>query len=372
MPCGCLSAFNMGYIFIKYRVRVAPLKPVAKWQSLGKLLVRFSMAMLTAFIFVVGVGRFWGGIYTGSNFGFGASILLALFQGLVVASICVLIVSRTSMTFGRGMKGGVLWFDLLLAIGASLAVLLHGDRSTFLIIVLAVVASYSEFVKPLKLRTAALAFFGLFVLLGVSGLARHASEGRSIASFYRIAVETGDDSIEYAMKSFSGSVLTAFIATDYVPSNHPYFMGQLKTNSLAGLIPFGRKLFGVRQDIDSDTAMLFTYLVHGKVGRDVAGAGTSVFADIYLEGGYWFTLVCFFMMGCLFKTISEKAKSTDNLLWKVGLICLIAVSCISGRMAILNLLIRQVAYPVMYVGFIAWLIGVRIRASSYVAVHPKM
>ena len=77
-------------------------------------------------------------------------------------------------------------------------------------------------------------------------------------------------------------------------------------------------------------------------------------------------------MGCLFKLISEKAKSTDNMLWKVALICLIAVSCISGRMAILNLLIRQVAYPVAYVAFIAWIIGVRIRASNYVAVHPKM
>lgn len=370
MCAGCLSAFNLGYVVVKFRLRIAPIKPVAKWQTLGKLLVRFSLLMLVSMIFVVGAGRFWGGSYQGSNFGFGASILLSLFQGLVVASICVLMVSRTSLHSGRSSKK-VFWFDLLLALGGSLAILLHGDRSTFLIIILAIVASYSEFVKPVKLRTTALAFVGLFLLLGVSGVARHAAEGRSFASFYRTAIESGDDSIEFAMKGFSGSVLTAFVAADYVPNHHPYFMGQLKTNSIAGLIPFGRKLFGVRQSTETDTAMLFTLLVHGKTGKGVAGAGTSVFADIYLEFGYWATAIIFCFMGGMYKTVSEKSKSTDNLLWKVALICLIGVSCISGRMAILNLAIRQVAYPVAYVAFFAWILGVNCRASRHVAVHPK-
>jgi hypothetical protein len=68
----------------------------------------------------------------------------------------------------------------------------------------------------------------------------------------------------------------------------------------------------------------------------------------------------------LFKLISEKSKSTDDLRWKVASVALVSVLAISGRMQVLDLLIRQVAYPVLYVVAFAWFAGLSVRASRYV------
>ena len=365
MCAGSLAAFNIGYLILPYKLRMEPMKAVMPWQRLGKLLVRISCGLLILFVILVGP-QFLSGRYEGSTFSYLPNIVFQVFQGLILAAIAVLVVSRASYS-GRSKR--IIWLDTFLAVAASVALLLHGDRSTFLIIVLAILTAYSEFIKPIKVQTAALALAAMFVLLGISGLARHAVEGRNLASFYRIGQEKFGDSLENAAVGFSGSVLTAFVAVDHVPGDHRYYMGKQKINAVAGLIPFGRKLFNVQQTTETSSSVLFTYLIQGTTGK-VSGTGTSIFADIYLEGGYGLTLFVFFLFGLLFKHITTKARSTDDLRWKVALVSLVAILSISGRMQIVDLLVRQVAYPVMYMLFFAYVLGVHRRGSRYVMMKP--
>ena len=77
------------------------------------------------------------------------------------------------------------------------------------------------------------------------------------------------------------------------------------------------------------------------------------------------------MFGLLFKLITEKAKSTDDLRWKVALVSLVAILSISGRMQIVDLLVRQVAYPVLYVMFFAFVLGISTKGSRYAMMRPQ-
>ena len=92
--------------------------------------------------------------------------------------------------------------DLALVLLGAFALLLHGDRSLFLVIIVTVVAAVSEFIKPIKLQTGILAVVGLFMLFGISQIARTADD-RSIFAFYDAGRENWDKSFELSARTFA-------------------------------------------------------------------------------------------------------------------------------------------------------------------------
>ena len=358
MCSACLAIFNLGYMMVKPRPRLGPSRLNKGWQSLGRLMTRLSLLGLAGFVIALG-GSFWGGHYTGSSGGGTVgNTLFNIFQGLILASIAVLVISRAPI---KSQSRKVMALDVVLVCIGALALLIHGDRSSFMLMLLAGIAAYSEFVKPFKLSTGIMAFVGLIMLMGIAQVARSKAIGeRSISTFYRVGKETAEDSIEISARTFSGSGLTAFVAVDYVPTYHDYYKGEMKLLQIAGFIPFGRRILGIKQDSRTSTSNLFTLLVQGSE-RNVSGTGTSVFADFYVEGGLPCCLVVFFLFGMLFRWVLEKSRSTNDIRWHVALICLIAVLSISARMLILGLIVRQVIYPMIYTFLIGWLLGIRFR-----------
>ena len=357
MCAASLAAFQCGFCLIRSRVPVSnDYRPatLSAWQLLGKVMTRSSLLLLALFVALIG-SAFLGGNYRGSSFGFLPNVVFLIFQGLIIASVTVMVISRASI---RSNTRKLLALDTVLVLLGAFALLLHGDRSLFLVIIVTFVAAVSEFIKPIKLQTGLLAMVGLFMLFGVSQIARTADD-RSIFGFYDAGREHWDKSFELSAKTFGGSGLCAFVAVDWAPERHDYYWGQLKTNDLAGLVPFGRKLFGVTQSPDTSSSHLFTFLIQGSTGR-VSGCGSSVFGDIYLEVGFWGASIFFLILGVFYRYVTEKARSSRNLLWKVAFIALIAVSSICGRYGITSLLIRHVGYPVIYTAFFAFILGIKL------------
>lgn len=360
MCSASLSCFLFGYTLVKPKQRRAKLQVNRRWRLLGKLMARISLVALAGYVAMMGA-RFWGGYYKGSGGGdLIGNTLFNTFQGLILAAVAVVVISRASLR-SRSKQ----WFavDLFLVAIGAVSLLIHGDRSTFLLILVAVIAAYSEFIRPIRFRTAVLGFVGLFMLLGISQIARTGIGGdRTLYSFFTVSREYADDSFEISAKTFSGSVLTAFVAVDFVPEKHDYYYGRMKLLTLAGIVPFGRSAMGIEQSIDTSTSNLFTYLIQGS-RRGVAGTGTSAFAEFYVEGGFVTCLVGFALMGILFRWITEKSRSSNDIRWHVAYVCLVAVLCISARMMILELLVRQVLYPVIYTIVIAYMLGIRFKAK---------
>ncbi|MCH2181525.1 MAG: hypothetical protein MK108_05920 [Mariniblastus sp.] len=357
MCTACLAAFHCGFCMLRCRLPVTnDYRPstLSGWQRLGKVMTRTSLVLLAVFVALIG-SAFLGGNYSGSSFGFLPNVVFLIFQGLIIASVTVMVLSRASI---RSTTRKLMALDLALVLLGAFALLLHGDRSLFLVIIVTVVAAISEFVKPIKLQTGVLAVIGLFMLFGVSQIARTADD-RSIFAFYDAGRENWDKSFELSARTFGASGLCAFVAVDWAPERHDYYWGQLKTNDLAGLVPFGRKLFGVTQSPDTSSSHLFTFLIQGSTRR-VSGCGSSVFGDIYLEVGFWGACLFFMLLGLFYRFVTEKSRSSRNLLWKVAFIALIAVSAICGRYGITSLLIRHVGYPVIYTAFFAFILGVKL------------
>lgn len=369
MCSACLAVFNLGYLLIKPRKRLGPSEINKGWQQLGRLMTRIALTGLGGFIVILGAG-FWGGHYSGSSGGGStANTLLNIFQGLILASIAVLVISRASI---KSKSRRMMAADFALVGLAAVALLIHGDRSTFMVMLLAFLTAYSEFIRPFKLRTGILAFVGLIMLMGIAQVARSRAVGeRSLASFYKVGKETAGDSIEISAKTFSGSGLTAFVAVDYVPQYHDYYKGQMKILPIAGLVPYGRTLFGIEQNHETSTSNLFTLLIQGP-GKGVAGTGTSVFADFYVDGGLPLCLVVFVFLGVSFRWVVEKSRSTNDIRWHVAFVCLVAVLSISARMMILGLLVRQVVYPVIYTLVIARILGIKFKGvpKSFSSMMP--
>ena len=360
MCASCLAAFHCGYCLIRPNLAIREeyqKSTIQNWQGLGKFMTRFSLGLLLAFIGLIG-SAFLGGHYSGSTFSFLPSVVFLIFQGSIIASITVLVFSRASI---RSKTRRIMAFDLLLVAVGAFALLLHGDRSLFLVMLVACITSISEFIKPIKLSTAVLAVIGLFILFGISQFAR-AGGDRSIYGFYKTGAERWGQSFEVSARTFGSSSLCAYVAVDLVPDKHNYFMGQYKTNDLAGILPFGRKIFGVEQNAETSSSHLFTLLIQGTTSK-VAGAGSSVFGDLYIDFGFVGSAVAFFLLGLLFRFVTEKSRSSRSILWKVGFVALVAVSSICARYGITSLLIRHVAYPVIYTAFFAYLLGVSTKGK---------
>lgn len=360
MCASCLAAFHFGFCLIKTKIAVSQeyrSSTIRNWQGLGKIMTRLSLGLLAGFIALIG-SAFLGGHYSGSTFAFLPSVLFLIFQGSIIASISVLVLSRASI---RSKTRRLMALDLLLVALGALALLIHGDRSLFLVILVACIASISEFIKPIQLRTGILAVIGLFILFGVSQFARSAGD-RTVYGFYKAGAERWGQSFEVSAKTFGASSLCAYVAVDLVPNKHDYFMGQYKTNDIAGLIPFGRKIFGVRQNSDTSSSHLFTLLIQGSNSK-VAGTGSSVFGDMYIDFGFFGTSFVFLLLGLLYRFVTEKARSSRNVLWKVAFVAFVAVSSICARYGITSLLIRHVAYPVIYTAFFAFMLGISTKGK---------
>ncbi len=363
MFTACLCFFLAGYYWLPVR-RLRPLLTVFpvpanlryQWGALGRFLVRCGFGGFAAYLAIVGPSVVFG-VYKGTNvYGLAANIVFQLGQVLTVAGIAVATASKQQL-FLRNQKRqqlfGLGYFDLGL-IGLTIAAIgLHGDRSTLLFLFMGLLIAYNEYSKPISIKT-----------LGVVGVAMVFLMGFIVTM--RSGRETDDRwdplvNINNALVNLGSSSLCGYLAIDYVPRRHDYYYGQMQSLQLAGIVPFGRTLFGMKDSVDNNSATLMTYLVWGRTGKGVAGAGTSLFADLYLDFGFAGASGLMFLLGLFSKWVQNKSRTSLSMFWAVFAVLLFAFLTVVSRYSFTGGVIRFVFYGVAYTTAAAYFLGIKLR-----------
>ncbi|MCH2179376.1 MAG: oligosaccharide repeat unit polymerase [Mariniblastus sp.] len=357
-----VNAFLFGFYFIKTK-RFFPIinsqKPPQAveraWQRLGRLVIRLGFMGFLAFVMIVGPARFFG-VYSGTNnISFVANIFFQLGTVFLMAGMTIAMASRGRI-FKKTRKKrrgafGVGYLDMLLIATTVVAIGVHGDRSTLVTVSGAFIIAYSEFVKPLKLKTLAITSIVFVFFLGF------------ILAFRSAKTESYDfdpaTNINSALNNLGTSAVCGFVAVDYTKDEYSY--GKMQVRQLLGIIPFGRRLFGVRDSIDNSSSLLLTLLIQGKIGKGVSGTGTSVFADLYFDFGFYGACLVFLLVGSLAKIIENKARTSTSIVWQVLLVTLVTFLAVCSRYTFSEGLIRFVLYSGLYVSFFCYVLSIPFR-----------
>lgn len=360
MFASCLCFFLFGFYLLRsveHRPLINRLPiPTAlcqQWGTVGRLLLRCGFLCFAGYVVLVGPEVVFGE-YAGTNIhGFLPNILFQLGMVILVAGVAVVMSSNQSV-FRQDPRHRRMWFglgivDVSLVAITVFAIALHGDRSTLLFILVGILLANNEYRKPLTLRFCGFILVSLLFAFGFIGAFR-ASEGQAGVGML--------DNVNAALVQFGSSALCGFVAVDFVPDQHDYYYGKMQMLGAAGLVPFGRRLFGMTESVDSSSSSLFTLLIQGQTGRGVSGTGTSVFADFYLDFGFLPTAAGFAIIGMVSKYIQNRSRGSISLRWQIAFVCYGAFIATVSRYAFLGGFVRQVLYAVLYASIIAFIYGV--------------
>ena len=365
MYAACLCGFQCGFYLLPLRrVRSRMLTDwvhpglARQWGALGRILIRMGFLAFAGFVMIIGPQIVFG-YYRGTNvYGFVPNIFFQLGQVWTLAGIAISTASHQTMFIRRPGRGRLFGFgrlDVALIAITVVAIGMHGDRSTLLFIFLGFLVAHNEYARPLSLRF--LSLLGLDTIFALGFIVTVRSVGTKFQTYDPL------ENINVALANLGGSSLCGFVAVDYVPDRHDYYYGRMQTLSLAGIMPFGRRLLGMKDSIENSSSMLMTKLIQGFTGKGVAGTGTSVFADFYLDFGFLITLGIFIGIGYLSKYIQNAARCSLSLRWQVALITYVTFIALMSRYTFVGGLIRYVIYGVLYATVVAMFFGIRMVAS---------
>ena len=117
----------------------------------------------------------------------------------------------------------------------------------------------------------------------------------------------------------------------------------------------------MRDSIDNSSSLLLTLLIQGKIGKGVSGTGTSVFADLYFDFGFYGACLVFLLVGTLAKMIENKARTSTSIVWQVLLVSLVTFLAVCSRYTFSEGLIRFVLYSGLYVSFFCYVLSIPFR-----------
>jgi oligosaccharide repeat unit polymerase len=328
----------------------------ANYRKLGKTLLYASFALFCVYVGAVGPEVVFGAYSGTDNKGFLPNVCFQLGQALAACGISISVASDISRNLpGRGNSRSRAW--LLIVIGTlAAAIALHGDRSTFAWIVLTVMVTHSEYIRPIRLRTLAISFFGFMFLMGFllvlrTGLSNE--EGVSIAK-----------NINRAMLNFGGSSLCGLVAIEHVDSKGIQD-GYFQLLPILGLIPFGRTLFGITDGPEYSSSALLTLLINRQWGSGVSGTGTTIFADFYFDFGLTGTAIAMLAVGLFCKAFQNSSRKSPTVIKLVGFVCLTVFMALVSRYSFTAGFIRLVIYSMIY----TWLVGLSLGTDAAKPLH---
>ena len=358
MYATCLCVFLAGFHFIRSK-RARPIingvhlpeNASRQWERLGRMLTLGGFMGFAGYVVLVGPEVVFGSYSGTNNKGFLPNIFFVIGQNLLIAGVAVSVASGHQV-FARRKGRKLLGFgflNLLIVAVIAAAMGLHGDRSTLMWIVLGSMVAYSEYSSPFKAKTLAISAFVILFLLGFIVAFRGDRKGRQDLGIA--------NTLNRTFVNFGTSAVCGFVAVDYTEKNG-YFNGRLQLVPLAGIIPFGRKLFKMSDNEESSSAMLLTKLIMGRVGKGVAGTGSSIFADFYFDFGFAITAILFLITGLACKWAQNASRESTSILWSVGYTSLVVYMSIVSRYSLIGGIIRLVVYSVIFAAAAAMFLGI--------------
>lgn len=309
------------------------------------------------FFFLVG-SDFLGGSYAGTdNWGVGAThVFLILRITLYLSVIYFFINNSRNLKNGNALIKVILsnWSLFVIIALYSLIFLAAGDRGPIMQLGIVFLSAYSLFYKRLT-------FSSLIVLIYLGSLffaiIRY---GRTRDANYRennIITEGFTSYREYdnpliPTEELASSVRILYRALDVVPDVHPYLNGVSVGANIIDVIPFGGTIFLKNTLIPYNylnSSTFFTVLGQGQFYQ--YGEGSEIIADLYINFGFWLTLLIFLFFGYFISYLTFSSTYIRN--HKIVIIYLIlAISAIyvnrSNFLHPLKLIIWTLAFDYLF------------------------
>lgn len=323
------------------------------WQMQSKVARVLVLAGAGFFaLFLRFAGRsFFAGEYLGTNrFGFAVDTLFILSRTVSTTGIALSVIAAARLTRRSSLNR----FDVFVLFAMAIAILIHGDRATFLLLALTAVAAYSEHVRRISLPELLVSGVVLLFLFGVVLVSRKQYE-RNVSGLVMAVENEGPRAIELAYFNFSFSGVCAYQAVDYVPRHHSYYWGKMQINGLLSLVPFSRTAFGTR-GVDFESSYLFTWLLYHSF---YSGAGTSIYGDLHLDFGPYGAIAAFCLLGYLCKYLQVRSRQDDSVVWQVVYPVAVALFATVSRESVASFLTREIVYPACYVALASKLLRAR-------------
>jgi hypothetical protein len=258
----------------------------------------------------------------------------------------MLFLSGFSILFYKKFKK-VKYLFFILCGTYSILLIISGDRNTFFIIVVSLLAGFYTYVKSIRRLKIIMYVFLALYLYQIVEISRN-SEERGLNSFVsamEVWSETEKDT-EIDKSSFSITTTATRVAFAMVPDRFDYFYGKFKMIGIAGIIPYSRSIL-----VDpKDKFITSTDVLILGVGTDWS-VGSSIIADIYVDFGIIGVVILMYILGYFANFIQTKVQDNRKSI-KWGVLYLITFSLYSqiSRYSF-DFIVRDIAWAF----FIFWI-----------------
>lgn len=302
-----LVAFHMGFnkVFKKKSEKV--FRTYGK-QYFKKLLVIVTfLTVLILFLYAkTGMRAMFLGVYVGSKTG---DITYDAIFSLVTYFIILSAISVVYYYINFKKLNMLTVFLSSIVLIWSLALLVLGDRNTFFIIGIVVVAGYYTFIKSISRKKIILMFFAALFLYQVVEVSRR-SEERSLTAIWEAMTESNVVKEGIDIGSFGITTITARATFKIMEFNHDFFLGKFKIVSLASIVPYSSRLFIDKNELYTGSSNV---LKEDMIGSYTSwGTGTNIITDCYMDFGLLGVVVLMYFIGWFGSYVIHKVSECPN------------------------------------------------------------
>lgn len=295
-----------------------------RYQFSSKSLNVLTLIFTILFVLLVG-SEFLSGAYSGiSNWGPGAVYVFLLLRVFLSLNIIYLFINNSNNDKKEKNIFRLLMTNKVL-IGSSAVIisifLLAGDRGTVMQIGLIYLGAYSIFMKNISFKELiALISIGavVFTFMGL-GRTNETLHG-NIFSRGIENVQKGDG-LNNPTNELASSVRILYRGLNVVPDKIPYLNGVTLITNIVDVIPFLDRIYELPSNYMNSTTF-FTILGQGP--NYTYGEGSEIIADLYINLGFWLTLIVFIFFGHFISYLTYEAHFYKN--HKIIIIYLILIT----------------------------------------------
>lgn len=333
-----LAVFSwmLGYYVYFFKLKKIPKRVSFKKNIIVKYTPFFDTIIIAFFmIFAVLVGSsFWSGSYEGaSNWGAGATYVFLILRTLFTLRIVYFFIENEEKLNNIVNIRSIIFKNrvfILSFLFYNLIFFIQGDRGPVMQMGLLVIACYTIFIRDVSFTKifSGIVFAALvFTIVGLGRSSDATSRDDSMLS-------TGIDKLQDEKNSiiptdelaWSGSLF--FKALDLNREGNAHLNGVTFFNNIIDVIPMSSLVYNPPKYLKSSTSY-FTFIYKGPNAK--FGVGSAIIADLYINFGFWITLLIFFLFGLLMSKMTIQAHLYKNFNWILVYIIMMSLSVYINR-----------------------------------------
>lgn len=202
---------------------------------------------------------------------------------------------------------GILFYSIMIMYWIFIA--FSGDRGPIIFSAMTIVAGilFTTKYQP-RLSIVVSLFIGAALIVSILGTSRRNNgndnkfSSESISEY--VFIISDRETILPLTSELAGSNVCALCAVDYVPESIPHTYGYFSLNGILTAIPFWGSMMaqlGLGSSIISSSNLIDIILNNGD--KSISGNGSSIIADLYIEGGAIGIIIGMLLFGLLFAFI---------------------------------------------------------------------